>query len=127
MSDPCASQLPTGGTRKRRTQTVSTKLTPEEECDLQQASLAAGKKTAEWIRDVLLECARENRLADGRDAILLTEIVGIQLFLMNVLSPFTKGELVSAEQYESIIRAVQANKARTARELFARRLRTAGE
>jgi hypothetical protein len=106
---------------------VSTKLTPEEECELQQASLAAGKKMGEWMREVLLESARKNRFAEGQDAILLTEIVGIQLFLMNVLSPLTKGELVSTEQYESMIRAVQADKARTARELFARRLRTAGE
>ena len=127
MSDPCVSQLPVGGTRTRRTQTISTKLTPEEERELQQASLAAGKKMAEWVRDVLLQNARENRFADGGDGLLLTEIVGIQLFLMNVLSPLTRGELMSAEQYESMIRAVQANKARTARELFARRLGTRGE
>lgn len=127
MSNPGISQLPTGGTRNRRTQTMSTKLTPEEEGVMQQASLAAGKKMGEWMRDVLLENARQNQTADGRDVILLTEIVGIQLFLMNVLSSLTRGELVSAEQYESIIRAVQANKARTARELFARRLRTRGD
>jgi len=106
---------------------MSTKLTPEEEGELQQAALAAGKKMGEWMRDVLLEHARQNRTAGGGDVILLTEIVGIQLFLMNVLSPLTRGELVSAEQYESVIRAVQANKARTARELLARRLRTPGE
>jgi len=58
---------------------------------------------------------------------LLTEILGIQLFLMNVLSPLTRGQLVSPEHYESMIKAVQANKARTARELFARRLSAAGE
>jgi hypothetical protein len=127
MSDPCVSQLPSGGTRTRRTETISTKLTPGEECELQQASLAAGKKMAEWVRDVLLESARRNQSEAGEDAILLTEIVGIQLFLMNVLSPLTRGELVSEEQYENIVRAVQANKARTARELFARRLRKAGE
>jgi hypothetical protein len=127
MSDAGISRLPTAGTRSRRTQTISTKLTPQEECELQQASLAAGKKMGEWMRDVLLGSARENQSVGGRDAILLTEIVGIQLFLMNVLAPLTRGELVSAEQYENTIRAVQANKARTARELFARRLRTRGE
>jgi hypothetical protein len=127
MSNPFVSQLQTGGARNRRTQTISTKLTPQEECELQQASLAAGKKMGKWMRDVLLESVRENQTADGRDAILLTEIVGIQLFLMNVLSPLTKGELISEERYESVVRAVQANKARTARELFARCLRTRGE
>ena len=127
MSELRVSQVPTGGTRNRRTQTMSTKLTPEEEGELQQAALAAGKKAGEWMRDVLLESARQNRTADGRDVILLTEIVGIQLFLMNVLSPLARGEPVSAEQYESIIRAVQADKARAARELFTRRLRTQGD
>jgi hypothetical protein len=127
MSDTCISQPQTGNARNRRTQTISTKLTPEEERELQQASFARGKKMAEWMRDVLLENARENRSVDGRDAILLTEIVGIQLFLMDVLSPLTRGELVSPENYESMIRAVQANKARTARELFAKRLSRSGE
>lgn len=127
MSNPFVSQLQTGAARNRRTQTISTKLTPQEECELQQASLAAGKKMGEWMRDVLLESVRENQTADGRDTILLTEIVGIQLFLMNVLSPLTKGELISEERYESVVRAVQANKARTARELFARCLRTRGQ
>ena len=127
MSDACISQSQTGSTRIRRTQTVSTKLTPEEERELQQASFARGKKMAEWMRDVLLANARENCSADGRDAILLAEIVGIQLFLMNVLSPLTRGQLVSPEQYESMIRAVQANKGRAARELFARRLSATGE
>lgn len=127
MSDLRVSQWPSGGTRNRRTQTMSTKLMLEEECELKQASLAAGKKMGEWMRSVLLEHARQNRTGDGRDAIPLTEIVGIQLFLMNVLSPLTRRELVSAEQYEGIIRAVQANQARTARELFARRLRTRGD
>lgn len=59
------------------------KLTPEEECELQKSSLAASKKMGEWMRDVLLESARENRTSNGRDAILLTELVGVQLFLMN--------------------------------------------
>jgi len=127
MSNPFVSQPQTGGARNRRTQTISTKLTTQEECELQQAKLAAGKKMGEWMRDVLLESVRENQTADGRDTILLTEIVGIQLFLMNVLSPLTKGELISEERYESVVRAVQANKARTARELFARCLRTRGE
>ena len=35
MSDACVSQLQTGGARKRRTQTVSTKLMSEEEGELQ--------------------------------------------------------------------------------------------
>jgi len=127
MSDPGVLQLPAARTRARRTETISTKLTPDEQRELEQASLAAGKKMGEWVRDVLLRSARRNQSAAGEDAILLTEIVGIQLFLMNVLSPLTRGEQLSEEQYETIVRAVQASKANAARELFARRLGMAGE
>jgi hypothetical protein len=113
--------------RERRTQTVSTKLTPAEEGELQRASSAEGKKMAEWVRDVLLQSARRNFPSTGHEPMLLTEVVGIQLLLMNVLSPVTRGELISAEQYENIIRSVQANKGRATRELLARRRNTEKE
>jgi len=125
MSDHCeASLFQAAGSkpRQRRTQTVSTKLTPEEEYELQCASSGAGKTMSEWVRDVLLNTARQNVALANGDAIVLTEVIGIQLFLMNVLSPLTRGELISSEQYEVMVRAVQANKVRTARELLARRL-----
>ena len=77
---------------------------------------------SEWVREVLLNSARQNVALANGDAIVLTEVIGIQLFLMNVLSPLTRGELISSEQYEVMVRAVQANKVRTARELLARRL-----
>ena len=125
MSDDCESSLFQAAgpkPKQRRTQTVSTKLTPGEEYELQCASSGAGKTMSEWVRDVLLNSARQNFAVASGDAIVLTEVIGIQLFLMNVLSPLTRGELISSEQYEVMIRAVQANKARTARELLARRL-----
>lgn len=130
MADDCEPSLlknrnPLG--RERRTQTVSTKLTPGEEGELQRASAAEGKKMAEWVRDVLLQGARRNFASAGHESVLLTEVVGIQLFLMNVLSPVTRGELISGEQYENIIRSVQANKGRTTRELLARRRNTEKE
>lgn len=125
MSDHCETALfQAAGSkpRQRRTQTVSTKLTPGEEYELQRASSAAGKTMSEWVREVLLNSARQNFAVASGDAIVLTEVIGIQLFLMNVLSPLTRGELISSEQYEVMVRAVQANKGRTARELLARRL-----
>ena len=53
---------------------------------------------------------------------MLTEVVGIQLFLMNVLSPLTRGEHLSPEEYQNIIKCVQANKGRTTQELLRKRL-----
>jgi len=109
-------------TKARRTQTVSTKITQEEECELQRVSSAEGKKMGEWVREVLLGAARPNVAAVSHEPVVLTEVVGIQLFLMNVLSPLTRGEHLSPEQYQSIIKGVQANKGRATQELLSKRL-----
>jgi hypothetical protein len=108
--------------RERRTQNVSTKLTQDEENELQRASAAEGKTLSEWARDVLLRSVRLTAPTTDHDPIVLTEIVGIQLFLMNVLSPLARGEHITPEQYQSIIKSVQASKSRTTQELLAKRL-----
>jgi hypothetical protein len=46
---------------------------------------------------------------------------------MNVLSPLTRGERLSPEQYQNIIKGVQAHKGRTTQELLAKRLNTEKE
>lgn len=109
--------------RERRTQTISTKMNEEEERELQRASAAEGKRMGEWVRDVLLRVARGHPASPGNhEPIVLTEIVGIQLFLMNVLSPLARGEHITPEQYQNIIKTVQASKGRTTQELLAKRL-----
>lgn len=112
--------------RDRRTQNLSTKLTQAEEAELHKASASEGKTLSEWARDVLLGSARQT-CGTIHEPTLLTEIVGIQLFLMNVLSPLTRGEHLSPEQYQNIIKGVQANKGRTAHELLVRRLNAEGK
>jgi len=107
--------------RASRTQNLSTKLTQEEEAELQKASAREGKTLSEWARDVLLTSVRQPRSVTP-DPVLLTEIVGVQLFLMNVLSPLSRGEHLSPEQYQNIIKSVQAAKSRTTQELLVKRL-----
>ena len=107
--------------RERRTQNLSTKLTASEETELQKASVAEGKTLSEWARDVLLRVARHKPSGSSQESVVLTEIVGVQLLLMNVLSPLTRGEQLSPEQYQAIIKSVQASKGRTTQELLSRR------
>jgi hypothetical protein len=107
--------------RDRRTQNLSTKLTEAEERELQQASAAEGKTLSEWAREVLLRSARTGDSSSMPDSMVLTEVVGLQLFLMNVLSPLARGEHLSAEQYQNIVKNVQTNKVRTTQELIAKR------
>lgn len=112
--------------RDRRTQNLSTKLTQEEEKELQRASAAEGKTLSEWAREALLQVARRKAPSSGHESYVLTEVVGIQLFLMNVLSPLSRGEHLTPEQYQTIIKSVQTSKSRVTQELVAKRL-SAGE
>lgn len=115
MPEPGAEKL---RGRDRRSQNLSTKLTREEEALLESASSASGKTPSEWARDVLLHEARSLRDPDRPEA-LLTEIVGLQLFLTNVLSPVACGERITPSQYEELMQQVKANKRQATREVIA--------
>ena len=101
-------------------------MTQEEEGELQSASSAEGKKMGEWVREALLQLPGERPHSSGHEPFVLTEVVGIQLFLMNVLSPLSRGEHLTPEQYQTIIKSVQTSKSRVTQELVAKRL-SAGE
>jgi len=103
-----------------RTQTASTKLTAAEFTELESVATSKGLSPGEWIREVLL---REVRQASGRDptAMLLTEIIGLQMFLTNALAPLLQGSRMSAEQYQDLMRHVKANKHKAAQEVLAQK------
>jgi len=52
---------------------------------------------------------------------IFTELVGVQLLLMNTIAPLIRGERLTAEQLETVLRQVQSIKARKAQELLAKR------
>ncbi len=104
--------------RDRRSQNLSTKLTREEEMLIERTSSALGKTPSEWARDVLLREARSPGNPVNSEA-LMTEIVGLQLFLTNVLSPIACGEQTSPDQYQELMRQVKSNKYQAAREVIA--------
>jgi len=100
-----------------RTQTASTKLTAAEFTELESVATNKGLSPGEWIREVLL---REVRQASGRDPteILLTEIIGLQMFLTNALAPIVQGDRMSSEQYQDLMRHVKTNKHKAAQEVL---------
>jgi hypothetical protein len=104
--------------REFRTVTASTKVTDQELCELEQAAASRGVRLGEWVRDVLLREARSPSDAVS-PAHLMTEIIGLQLFLTNALSPVVCGERISAEQYEDLMRNVKTNKRRAAQDVIA--------
>jgi hypothetical protein len=104
--------------RTRRAVTLSTKITPQELELMSAASEADGRALGEWVREVLLKEIRSPSIALGADH-LMTEIVGLQLFLTNALTSVACGERMSAQQYQELMRNVKTNKRRAAREVIA--------
>jgi hypothetical protein len=106
--------------RAARTRSIGTKLTPDKEKEILSAAEAQGKVPSEWARDLLLRGAvSENR--DAMDMHIFTELVGIQMLLMNTLEPLLSGERLSHEQVAAHFREVQTTKAAKAQELLAKR------
>lgn len=104
--------------RNRREVTLSTKITAEEFALISVASESAGRAIGEWMREVLLKEARS-----GSDSLrseqLMTEIIGLQMFLTHVLLPIARGGQMTTEEYRELMRNVKANKRRAAREILA--------
>jgi len=65
-------------------------------------------------------------VASNRDEMemhIFTELVGIQMLLMNTLEPLLRGEKLDQEQLVVLFRRVQTTKAAQARELLSKRSR----
>ena len=103
-----------------RTRTASTKVTAAEFRELESFAANQGQSISEWIRQTLLSEVRSQR-----DSVMslhiFTELVGIQLLLMNTLEPLLCGEKLVREQVAAHFRQVQTTKAAKAQELLAKR------
>src|SRR5580700_8394245 len=83
--------------RTRRSVTLSTKITSRELELISAASEADGRALGEWVREAILKAAHSSTCVGADD--LMTEIVALQLFLTDVLSPVACGDRMSAQQY----------------------------
>jgi hypothetical protein len=100
--------------RNNRTQSVGTKVTAKEEAELVHAAEVDGKFISEWVREVLLRTAREQKMADP----VMTEIQALRLIFINALEPLLRGEKWSAEQFKEMVRYAKANKHKVAAEVM---------
>jgi hypothetical protein len=115
--------LEKAGRRIPRTRTVGVRVTEPDYLALEAEAWKAGKTVADWARDQIL--GRPGFHGVGSlDEHLFTELVGIQLLLMNTLGPLLRGERLTAEQLDAVLRQVQSAKARKAQELLTKRLST---
>src|SRR5690242_8142920 len=87
--------------RERRSQNLSTKLTEVEAACMEGAARKAGKSPSEWAREVLL------RSVSGDDPgvtqkHIFTELVAVELIMMNALAPLLRGDKLSPDQVAQI-------------------------
>lgn len=110
-----------GKIRDRRSRSLGTKLTLQEERELARAAEANGKSASEWARDVLL---REARRPD--DAVF-TELVATRMLLVNLIKPLILGEKVSATWITEAMTMVRKEKHKAAQDVMQQYTQDAGK
>jgi hypothetical protein len=106
--------------RERRSRNLSTKLTTNEAKAVEEAASRAGKTPSVWARDLLLGSVVVGSHTD-MEMHIFTELVGLQMLLMNTLEPLLRGDKIAQEQLTILFRQVQTTKATKAQELLAKR------
>jgi hypothetical protein len=103
--------------RARRSQSIGTKLTEQEESIILSAAEKAGKAPGEWARDVLVSSARSRDSL--QDSMLFVELQALRLLLINTLEPLLRGEKMTPEQFKDMLRYVKNNKRKAATDMLA--------
>jgi hypothetical protein len=106
--------------RAPRSRNLSTKLTAREADAVEEAASREGKTPSEWARDLLLGSVVAGSHTQ-MEMHIFTELVGIQMLLMNTLEPMLRGDKIAQEQLTILFRQVQTTKATKAQELLAKR------
>jgi hypothetical protein len=115
---------PPDSRKERRTRTASAKVTASEFAELKSYAYQNGQSVSEWIRQTLLNEVR--RCSDASlDRHIFTELVGIQLLLINTIAPLIRGDRLTAEQLDAVLKRVQSIKSRKAQELLEKRANNA--
>lgn len=81
---------------------------------------ASGLNLREWARGVLLRGEATSRQSEI-DMHIFTELVGLQMLLMDTLEPLLRGDKLAQEQVKNLFRQVQTTKAAKAQEILAKR------
>jgi hypothetical protein len=88
-----------------------------------EAAASADAKTAgEWLRDLAL-CAIEANTGAGTETIVLSEIVGVRLLLVNVLRSLATGQKLTSEAFDKLLDEISTTKHDLAGKLASERRR----
>ena len=94
--------------RESRNQTLTTKLTEAEQRAVENAARADGKTTGEWLRDLALYAVRSSQ--KDTSGIVLSEVVGVRLLLVNVLRSLGAGQKLTPEAFDKLLDEISTAK-----------------
>ena len=122
MRNPILFKSTTDGSKRplARNRILSARFMDSEYAALENFAWSKGMTLADWVRGVLLH----NLEGPGEAQMemhIFTELVGIQMLLMNTLEPLLRGDKFAPEQLTILFRQVQTTKAAKAQELLAKR------
>lgn len=87
---------------------------------MEDAAGAEAKTTGEWLRDLALEAVAA-QTGDGAAAVMLPEIVGVRLLLVNVLRSVVTGQKMTAEAFDKLLDQICMAKHELAAKILAER------
>jgi hypothetical protein len=122
MESPIPFKATTNGSKRpiARSHILSARFTESEYAALESVAWSNGRTLADWVRDVVLHSLEASSQAQ-MEMHIFTELVGIQMLLMNTLEPLLRGDRIAQEQLTILFRQVQTTKATKAQELLAKR------
>jgi hypothetical protein len=106
-----------------RSKTLGVRISESEYATLERRAWQSGKTVTDWAREILLRNWHGSSPSEIQSHIF-TELVAIELVVMNALEPLLRGEKLSPEQTAQIFREVQATKAARAQQILMKRSRT---
>ena len=122
MRNPILFKSTTDGSKRplARNRILSARFMDSEYAALENFAWSKGMTLADWVRGVLLH-SLEGPGEVQMEMHIFTELVGIQMLLMNTLEPLLRGDKFAPEQLTILFRQVQTTKAAKAQELLAKR------
>ena len=113
--------IPDGSKRPiARNRILSVRFTESEYAALENLAWSKGTTLADWAREALGH-SLGNGDSEQLEMHIFTELVGIQMLLMNTLEPILRGDKMTQERLTALFRQVQTTKAAKAQELLAKR------
>ena len=96
MESPIPFKPTTDGSKRplARNRILSARFTESEYAALQTFAWSKGTTLADWVRDVLLHSLEASSQAQ-MEMHIFTELVGIQMLLMNTLEPLLRGDKIA--------------------------------